>query len=146
MLLSAALLLGACSETKYVPDGMYLLDGVKVRVDGDNYVGINPGQLKDYVRQRGNARWFSSVKLPLHVYSLSGRDTTTWINRLLRNIGEPPVLLDTTLANLSCRDIRQSLKNSGYLDAEVECYLLLTARKLRPITCYRQAWPISSVR
>ncbi len=130
MLLSAALLLGACSETKYVPDGMYLLDGVKVRVDGDNYVGINPGQLKDYVRQRGNARWFSSVKLPLHVYSLSGRDTTKWINRLLRNIGEPPVLLDTALANLSCRDIRQSLKNSGYLDAEVEMLPITHGKKV----------------
>jgi len=130
LLLSAALLLGACSETKYVPDGMYLLDGVKVRVDGDHYDDVNVGQLKGYVRQRGNARWFSSVKLPLHVYSLSGRDTTKWMNRLLRNMGEPPVLLDTALASLSCRDIRQSLRNSGYLDAEVEMLPITHGKKV----------------
>ena len=130
LLLSAALLLGACSETKYVPDGMYLLDGVKVRVDGDHYDDVNVGQLKGYVRQHGNARWFSSVKLPLHVYSLSGRDTTKWMNRLLRNMGEPPVLLDTALASLSCRDIRQSLRNSGYLDAEVEMLPITHGKKV----------------
>ena len=109
---------------------MYLLDGVKVRVDGDHYDDVNVGQLKGYVRQRGNARWFSSVKLPLHVYSLSGRDTTKWMNRLLRNMGEPPVLLDTALASLSCRDIRQSLRNSGYLDAEVEMLPITHGKKV----------------
>ena len=109
---------------------MYLLDGVKVRVDGDHYDDVNVGQLKGYVRQHGNARWFSSVKLPLHVYSLSGRDTTKWMNRLLRNMGEPPVLLDTALASLSCRDIRQSLRNSGYLDAEVEMLPITHGKKV----------------
>ena len=109
---------------------MYLLDGVKVRVDDDHYDDVNVGQLKGYVRQRGNARWFSSVKLPLHVYSLSGRDTTKWMNRLLRNMGEPPVLLDTALASLSCRDIRQSLRNSGYLDAEVEMLPITHGKKV----------------
>ena len=130
MLLFAALLLGACSETKYVPDGMYMLDGVKVRVNGDNYDGVNVGQLKNYVRQRSNARWFSSIKLPLHVYSLSGRDSTKWLNRLLRNIGEPPVLLDTTLARLSCRDLRQALQNVGYLNAEVEMLPITHGKKV----------------
>ena len=140
LLLSAAILLGACSETKYVPDGMYLLDGVKVRVDGDSYSGVNASQLKGYVRQQGNARWFSSVKLPLHVYSLSGRDTTKWVNRLLRNIGEPPVLLDTALARLSCNDIRQSLKNSGYLDAEVEMLPITHGKKVTANYMLQPKW------
>ena len=130
LLLLAVLLLGACSETKYVPDGMYLLDGVKVRVDGDNYEGVNTGQLKSYVRQRSNARWFSTFKLPLHVYSLSGRDSTKWVNRLLRSLGEPPVLLDTALARLSCRDLRQALQNIGYLNAEVEMLPITRGRKV----------------
>ena len=35
-LLFAAVLLAGCAETKYVPDGQYLLDEVKVTVDGHN--------------------------------------------------------------------------------------------------------------
>ena len=140
LLASAALLLMACSETKYVPEGMYLLDGVKVRIDKENpteysglprdYSDINTGQLRNYVRQRSNARWFSAVKLPLHVYSLSGRDTTKWMNRLLRNIGEPPVLLDTAQVMLSCRDLRQALQNMGYLQADVKMIPVIRGKKL----------------
>ena len=135
--LLAAILLCACSETKYVPEGMYLLDGVKVRVDENSittedtdYRNVNTGQLKNYVRQRSNARWFLLFKLPLQTYSLSGRDTTKWLNRLLRNIGEPPVLLDTTLVQLSCRDLRQALQNMGYLQADVKMIPVVQGKKV----------------
>jgi len=115
-----AVMLVSCSETKYVPDGSYLLDGVKVQVVGDGYDDVNTGLLKNYVRQRSNARWFSLVKLPLHVYSLAGRDSSKWINRTLHSIGEPPVLFDTLMTQYSCRDLRKALQNMGYLQAEVE--------------------------
>lgn len=132
--LLAAILLTACSETKYVPEGMYLLDGVKVTVDKKGYDDVNTGQLRSYVRQRANSKWFSLTKLPLHTYSLSGRDTTRWINRLLRNIGEEPVLLDTMLTNLSVNDLTQALHNQGYLKAEVNA--ITTTRKKKAQTNY----------
>lgn len=135
--LLAVILLSACSETKYVPEGMYLLDGVKVSVDDqgiyeekDIYQNINTGQLKNYIRQRSNARWFSLLKLPLYTYSLSGRDTTKWINRFLRNIGEAPVLLDTTQVLLSCRDLRQAIQNMGYLQADVQMVPTVRGKKV----------------
>lgn len=141
LLATAALLLTACSETKYVPEGMYLLDGVKVRIDQNyynadgleqrrDYPDINTGQLKNYVRQRSNARWFSTLKLPLYVYSISGRDTTKWTNRLLRNIGEPPVLLDSTQVLLSCSDLRQALQNMGYLQADVKMIPVVRGKRV----------------
>ena len=140
--LIAAVLLASCAETKYVPEGRYLLDNVKVEIDGD-YDDLSVGKAKSYIRQQDNARWFSLVKLPLRTYSLSGRDTTKWVNQALRKIGEPPVLYDATQAMLTSNDLRQMLFNMGYLDAKVELWThskdkkLSVLYKLIPGTAYQ---------
>ena len=140
--LIAAVLLASCAETKYVPEGRYLLDNVKVEIDGD-YDDLSVGKAKSYIRQQDNARWFSLVKLPLRTYSLSGRDTTKWVNQALRKIGEPPVLYDATQAMLTSNDLRQMLVNMGYLDAKVELWThskdkkLSVLYKLIPGTAYQ---------
>lgn len=113
------LAVSSCSSVKYVDDGSLLLNKVEVKVVG-NYDDINVGQLKSYVRQKGNSRWFSSVKIPLATYSLSGRDTSRWVNKMLRSIGEAPVLFDSIGAQRSCEDLRLALRNMGYMDAQVE--------------------------
>lgn len=112
-------LMSACSVTKYVPDGDYLVDKVDVKTDSKRK-DINTGNLKSYVRQKGNSRWFSAVKIPLATYSLSGRDSTKWINRTLKAMGEPPVLYDSLRTIQSCNDLRAELRNEGYLSADVE--------------------------
>lgn len=112
-------LMSACSVTKYVPDGGYLVDNVDVKTDSKRK-DINTGNLKSYVRQKGNSRWFSAVKIPLATYSLSGRDSTKWINRTLKAMGEPPVLYDSLRTIQSCNDLRAELRNEGYLSADVK--------------------------
>lgn len=57
-----ALLMVACSETKYVPEGEYLLDKVRVLNDDKEAVGINTNDLRLLVRDRGNSRLFSAAK------------------------------------------------------------------------------------
>ena len=85
LLASAAVLsLASCTTTKFVPDGSYLLDEVKIRTDQKN---IRPSSLRMYVRQNPNAKWFSLIKTQLYVYNLSGRDSTKWGNKFLRRIG-----------------------------------------------------------
>ena len=64
VILAVALLMCGCSATREIPEGSYLLDDVKVVADG-KYRDISTSQLKGYVRQKGNSRWFSAVKLPL---------------------------------------------------------------------------------
>lgn len=122
-------LLVSCAETKYVPDGSYLLDKVKVEVDGD-YRDIKSSKLKSYVRQQNNVRWFSMVKLPLLTYSLSGRDSTKWRNRMLRAMGEEPVLFDSAQARQTLEDLQQMLFNNGYLDGRVELFTRIKGKKL----------------
>ena len=85
------LLLGSCSASRDLPEGQLMLNKVNVVADG-KYPDINPSQLKSYVRQKGNSRWFSAVKIPLGVYAMAGDDSTKWINRTLRSMGEAPVI------------------------------------------------------
>ena len=114
----SSLLLAACSETKYVPEGEYLIN--KVKVVNDSKEDINTLALRSYVVNRGNSRWFSTLKMPLLTYSMSGRDTTKWINRTLRSIGEPPQLFDNQSTLQSAQNLHAQLKNMGYLRATVD--------------------------
>lgn len=133
ILLSACLLM-ACSETKYVPEGSYLLDKVEVKSDTKDK-RINTSVLKELVRQKGNSRWFSAAKLPLVTYSLSGSDTTKWINRTLRAIGEAPQLYDSTSTEQSRRNLELQLQNMGYLRATVDVLNVRRGKKL--VTVYQ---------
>ena len=140
-MVAGALLLCGCSATRHLPDGSYMLNKVRVVTD-DKYMDINPQALKDYVRQKSNTRWLSTVKVPLGIYSLAGRDST-WVNRALWSMGEAPVVFDTLLARQSCEDLKQALENKGYLDGEVSLYVDYKKRKcnaiyvLRPGTAYK---------
>ena len=90
-LLSFAILvlLASCSATKFVPEGSYLLDEVKISTDNKE---VKPSGLRMYVRQNPNAKWFSLIKMQLYVYDLSGRDSSKWYNKFLRKIGDAPVI------------------------------------------------------
>ena len=109
-----------------------MLNKVNVVADG-KYPDINPSQLKSYVRQKGNSRWFSAVKIPLGVYAMAGDDSTKWINRTLRSMGEAPVIYDTLQARLSCKNLQMALQNKGYLDAQVELFADTKGKKLNAI-------------
>ena len=117
--LLSLLVFAACSVTRYVPEDRLLLDHVRVVAD-DGYRDISTLALRDYVRQHPNARWFMLYRLPLATYSLSGRDTTRWINRTLRGIGEPPVLFDSLQMVLSQTDLTQAMRGQGYLHATTD--------------------------
>ena len=146
ILLLITALLASCSVTKFVPEGEYLLDKVKVKCD-TNALGVNPGEMRQLVRQRGNSRWFSAAKLPLATYSLSGRDTTKWINRFLRSIGEAPQLYDSASTRASMEMLQTQLQNMGYLRASVDVYNEIKGKKL--VTTYllhpRQPYFINKV-
>ena len=120
-LVGMTMLLASCSTTKYVPEGQHLLSTVDLKNEGKaDERDVNTGQLRNYVRQTPNARLFSLFKTPLATYSLSGRDTTRWINRTLRSMGEAPVIYDSVLARRSCADLQQALRNEGYMQAKVD--------------------------
>ncbi len=120
-----AVMFTACSSSKFIPDGMYLLDKTEIKSDAK---GFNPAKLEPYIRQKGNSKWFSVFKVPLGTYALSGKDSTKWINRTLRGLGENPVLFDSVQSRLTCRDFEEVLQGMGYVRAHVD-YSLETKKK-----------------
>ena len=97
----------ACSPTRHVPDGSYLLDHVKIETD-------------DKGRQEPNHRMFGLFRFSLGMYNLSGNDSTKWFNRWVRNVGTPPVIYDPLLMENSRLQMEKAMYNKGYMAARVE--------------------------
>jgi len=117
MFLLAALLAASCSVKRFIPEGDYLLDKVSLQTDDSD---LKTEQLSGYIRQHPNSKWFSLLKVPLGIYSLSGQDSTKRINRFIRRLGEAPVIYDADMAEKTQQNIRSAVQNMGYLDAGVE--------------------------
>ena len=87
------MLLTACSGVKDIPEDAVMLHRVAVIADG-SYSDVVPAQLKPYVLQREQTRWFGLIR--------------------------KPIVFDTLQAQRSCENLRSALFNRGYLNATVE--------------------------
>lgn len=121
-ILIAAASLWACSPTRHVPQGSYLLDKVDIEVDmqpGDTTV-IERSELFNYLRQQPNHKVLGFAKMQLGIYNMSGSDSTRWYNRWLRRLGQAPVIYSPDQTDASAGQLRQAMVNKGYLSAQVE--------------------------
>ncbi len=121
-------LLAACSATKFIPEGEYMLESVSVKTT-DKALDVTP--LKGYIRQHPNSKWFSLLKVPMGPYALSGRDTTRRVNRFLRRIGEAPVIFDTVQANRAGESMLAAVSNMGFLHARVNQRRVVKGKKVK---------------
>lgn len=130
MMALAVIILGACSTSKLIPERKYLLDKVEIRSDDKQF---NPHQFEAIIRQRANSRWFSLFKIPMVTYAFAGKDSTRWINRTLKRIGEEPVIYDTVQAQRSADDLLMAMKNMGYMQSSVTIDTRVKGKKLTAI-------------
>lgn len=128
------LLLSACHPTKFVGDHEYLLDEVRIVSDNEQYKHT---ELREYIRQKANFKVFGLMKWQLYVYSWSGRNEKKWLNKQLRRIGEPPVILDTSLVRQSEEELQRFLVNKGYINAEVASEIDTSRHNKKAIVTYR---------
>lgn len=129
-----AILLSACSSTKYVEEGDYLLNKTQIKVEDGK---VSSELLYDYVYQKPNKNVLFIPKMGLHIYSLSGRDTTKKINRLLRRIGSAPIIYDEALTENTEKQLTKKMKNLGYLNAEVTHCADTSTKKINLTYCVR---------
>ncbi|MCH5174514.1 MAG: BamA/TamA family outer membrane protein [Prevotellaceae bacterium] len=111
------MILLSCSVDRYIPDDQHMLTKTTVVCDNKN-VAKNYS-LSDYIVQNTNTKWFGA-RVPLKIYTLSGTDTTKRFCRVMRRLGEAPVLYDTLKSARTISDIRQVLSNAGYMKATVD--------------------------
>lgn len=128
ILTAVILLLASCSTTKYVPDGSYLLDEVRIHTDNKD---VKSSNLSIYVRQNPNSKWFSLLKTQLYVYNWSGHDSTRWINRALRRLGDAPVIYSEEETERSRQEMAKAVQNLGYMGATVDYTQKIKKKKLK---------------
>lgn len=123
----AVLILAACSSSRFLPEGKYLLNRVRVVSDNDSIVRAD---YRKYVRQNPNARWFSLFKVPLGIYCGSSKGGHGWWNKLCRKLGEPPVVYDSAEAYKSADNMTRTLQNRGYLGGVADVETKVKRRKV----------------
>ena len=126
LLLHFLVFLSGCHTSRFIPEDGYLLTGVGIGENGKQHLPTD--ELQAYMPQRPNNKWFSIFKVPLGIYSLSGRDSTKRFNRFLRQLGEAPVIYDRERSIQASNNMQLIVRNMGYLNAEV---LLLEKPKKR---------------
>lgn len=136
----------SCSVTKFVPEGESLLQDVKVV---SHISKLNEDDALLYLKQTPNSKWFGLFRVPLRIYSASGRDTAKWVNRALRKMGEPPVLYSKKMSEQSMQNIAQLLRDKGYLHATVDYECREVKKKQTELVYYlheRELYHIRSVK
>lgn len=134
--------ISSCHLTKYVPEGTLLLN--KVEIDRDD-MRVDVSELEELLQQRPNKSRFFLGRMPLRLYSLSGRDTTKWRNRMLRSRGEPPVIYSQQLTQLTEHQFLRKMANLGFLNARVSSQV--EVRRGRANVTYRvEAGPRTTIR
>lgn len=122
LLLAGCLLLTAtgCSSRKFLGEGEQRLSDVRLRSTDKH---IKPSDYRGFLRQEPNTKWFNVLPVPLGIYCLSKRDSVRGnkgFSRILRNIGQAPVIYSSSLTHASARNIEQALRSEGYLHAVVD--------------------------
>ncbi len=119
-------ILAACNTTKNIPDGSYLLDSFTIKHDTKNATS----DLEGFVRQQPNSSFLFLGKIRLGIYDIAGQDTSRWLTRAIRRIGQPPVVFSNSLTSASMNQLKKQLNNQGYLDAKVDTILKVKGKKV----------------
>jgi Outer membrane protein/protective antigen OMA87 len=126
LILVVLVLISSCGTTRYVPSGEYLLRKYHIEVQPEKEV--SPTSLQHYLRQAPNASVFFGWKPLLGIYNLSPRSESAW-SRLLKNIGDAPVVLDKGLLNSSMDNIQRRLTFMGYYHSQISDSLVYCKKK-----------------
>ena len=118
----------SCSVNKFIPENHYLLDEVNIESDKKE---IKPSLFTSYIRQNPNAKWFNLMKVPMRIYCISGKDSTKWINRFFRGIGDAPEIYNEDIAEKTRKEIEKGVRNMGYMQAKVNIHTEVKKNRLK---------------
>lgn len=130
-------LFSACSPVKYVADGDFLLDDVKI--DNKN-TQLKENDAESYIRQQPNLKIFGLFRAHLRLYSLSRKDSikrngrVRRLGRALRKMGEPPVIYNSMMRIQSERQLEKYYRAKGFMNAKVTSDVVF--KKKRAVVTY----------
>ena len=128
----------ACSVTRKLSDGEYLLQ--RVKIDDDKQIAkderITAYTLEQYVRQTPN-KHFLGTNFYVWVHNLAKPQKKNWWNNLKRKVGEEPVLLDMSLTHKSAQNLKTYMDSRGYYSSTVSFDVDTTRRPKRAYVTFR---------
>ena len=133
------LLIGsACSVTRHIPQGQYLLQRVKIEPDrtAPRDERIPASELEKYVRQSPNKRLFGT-NFYVWLYEQADPDKQNGWNNWKRRIGQEPVLLDMALTEKSVQNLKTYMNSRGYDASTASFEVDTTRRRHRAYGTYR---------
>ena len=107
----------SCSTTRVLEDGQYRLARNKIEITNDKR--ISPKEVDKYIQQKANTSMLFGWNPFLNVYNWSGKDSDKFADRLLRKIGEAPVVYQPSLVDASIENIIRHLEYLGYYNSKV---------------------------
>ena len=138
MVVMLGILCSACSVTRKLSEGEYLLQRVKIEADKEapRKERITATTLEQYVRQTPNKR-FLGTNFYVWAYNLANPQKHNWWNDFKRKVGEEPVLLDLSLTHKSAQNLQTYMDSRGYYSSSVSYEIDTTRRAKRAYVTYR---------
>lgn len=132
------LVCSACSVTRKIPDGQYLLQ--KVRIEADKSAPrkerITAAELEKYVRQTPNKQLLGT-DFYVWLYEQADPAKQNWWNNWKRRIGQEPVLLDMGLTRRSVDNLNIYMVSKGFRASNVTFEVDTVSRRKRAKITYR---------
>ncbi|MDR3133349.1 MAG: BamA/TamA family outer membrane protein [Prevotellaceae bacterium] len=113
-----SILFSSCSSTRYLAEGDYLLGKNEIHISG--HTDITKNKILPYIRQQANRPSLLNIKLYLGIYNASPKCDSCWLGKVMKKIGEPPVVFDSSSVGSSVNNIGQYLHSLGYYGATVK--------------------------
>ncbi len=127
--LLAATVLSSCSTTRVLEEGQFRLAKNEVKINGDKR--LSAGNISNYIQQKANSYIIFGWSPSLNLYNLSGRDTSKFINRLIRKMGDPPVVYEASTVASSVKNIDRHMEYLGYYNSDVESEVRVSGKKVK---------------
>ena len=123
--LGALALVWACSTTRSLRDGEYLLRESKIVTNDPSF---RTTELAPYINQKPNT-YFAGVNPLLWLYSLGGKGETG-LARFIQKLGEAPIIYDPFKVQESVIGMENHLRRTGYYGSQVESQVDVRGQKV----------------
>lgn len=123
ILICLAVFAQSCRPTKHLKDDERLLTKVKVKYENK---AVFKDELFTLSKQKPNRKLLGVFRLYLGIYNLYYNKPDS---RMRNNVGEAPVIYDSTLNDASAKQMEKYLRNRGYYESEVSWKAKLKKKK-----------------
>ncbi len=127
LLFCLSIFLFSCGPARHIKEGDYLLTKINISSKKDKTINSD---LKTLVKQKPNRKLLGLFKIYLGIYNLYYDKEAT---KLSENLGEPPVIFDSTLHESSIKVMKKYLNNLGYYENEIS-FTAMKSKKRAKVT------------